>query len=47
MCVCVLPVFCGAEEADPGIEVSAFRGRGEVHGFREAGEEQLQQLRPE
>lgn len=42
-----LPVFCGAEERDPGIEGFSLRGGREVHGFRETGEEQLQQLSPE
>lgn len=45
--VCLFsPVLCGAEEGHPGVEAPFVRGGGEVHGFRETGEEQLQQLSP-
>lgn len=40
--VCLFsPVVCGAEEGHPGVEAPFVRGGGEVHGFRETGEEQL------
>lgn len=42
----MLPVLRGAEEGHPGVEAAAVGAGRQVHGFRETGEEQLEQLRP-
>lgn len=45
--MCVLPVVCRAEEGNPAVEDVVLSRGGQVHGVRETGQKQLQQLCPD